>query len=243
MIILHPIQKSINLFPLIFIFSSFSNLQAQTIGGVEEIDDTKVVEWNVTDESEYIGVYSLGYSEMEYSLVILKDKNDVVAQIKRGGWSEGEPMAWVISYETLTYTFIRGNRFFSDEFNGQFAIYDNGSERVRGFKRLDSLDVHKDYEFGQWSSKLEHYFSGQYPQASTRFLTSSDLESLSKEELQLMRNEIFARYGYKFIEGGKMDQHFQALEWYQGQHESVDKWLTEFERENIELIQEFEKKR
>ncbi|NME70371.1 YARHG domain-containing protein [Flammeovirga aprica] len=232
------ILKIKNTVPLLCSLIAFLSLhlKAQTIGGVEEIDDNKVTEWNASSESEYQGIYSLGYSEWEYSLVILVDGNDVVAQIKKGGWSEQNPPDWVITYETLTYTHIKGNMFFADEFNGQFAIYDEGTDRVEGFKRLDSLKIHKDYEFGSRSGKLEDYFSGQYPQASTKKLTDDDLWDLSAAELKIMRNEIFARYGYKFIEGGKMDQHFRAQKWYKPQHKSVDKWLTEFEKMNIKLI-------
>ena len=56
-----------------------------------------------------------------------------------------------------------------------------------------------------------------------------------------MRNEIFARYGYKFVTGGAMDKHFSKQDWYKPIYASVDAFLTEIEKLNIKVIQEVEK--
>jgi len=40
--------------------------------------------------------------------------------------------------------------------------------------------------------------SSFYPQASDKLLTAEDVNNLSGWELKIMRNEIFARYGYIF---------------------------------------------
>ncbi len=45
---------------------------------------------------------------------------------------------------------------------------------------------------------LKNDFIGKYPDSSTRLLTEIDLEGKSKQELRIMRNEIFASYGYIF---------------------------------------------
>jgi hypothetical protein len=55
-----------------------------------------------------------------------------------------------------------------------------------------------------------------------------------------MRNEIFARYGYKFKSGGEMDKYFKSQDWYSGQHDNVNDFLTELEKENIKLIRQIE---
>ena len=56
-----------------------------------------------------------------------------------------------------------------------------------------------------------------------------------------MRNEIYARYNYKFREGGEMDRHFKKQDWYQDNYENVEQWFTEFELKNIETIKRIEK--
>ena len=51
-----------------------------------------------------------------------------------------------------------------------------------------------------------------------------------------MRNEIFARYGYKFEPNGYMDQHFSDQRWYQPQYEDVTSFLTDIEIQNVNQI-------
>ena len=55
-----------------------------------------------------------------------------------------------------------------------------------------------------------------------------------------MRNEIFARYYYDFIDGGEMETYFEKTDWYRPVYDIVDRYLTEIERYNIELIRRFE---
>lgn len=57
-----------------------------------------------------------------------------------------------------------------------------------------------------------------------------------------MRTELFARYGYKFKEGGKMDEYFKKQKWYRPQHSNVNDFLTELEMRNLELIRTEEKR-
>jgi hypothetical protein len=55
-----------------------------------------------------------------------------------------------------------------------------------------------------------------------------------------MRNEIFARYGYKF-KSNDLKNHFRRKNWYYGYSSNVDMYLTDIEKSNIKLIIEFEK--
>ena len=50
-------------------------------------------------------------------------------------------------------------------------------------------------------------------ESSSRVLSREDLQGLSKEQLRLARNEIFARYGMIFgVED--LDAYFSSQEWY-----------------------------
>lgn len=227
---------------LALFFFMLGHAKAQAIWGSDEIDDARVSEWNATNISDYQGHYSLGFSEGEYSLLILVSKGRCIAQLRDYAFNE-DATAWVPHFKTLSEVRIEGNRFFSKEFVGQFAIYDEGSQKIKGIKRLENGDLHKNYEFGSWQARLDHYFSGKYIQASTGFLEEGDLSTLSKSELKVMRNEIFARYGYIFIKGGEMDSYFSKQDWYQGHHRDVNDWLTEIELSNIDLIRKLEGKK
>lgn len=79
------------------------------------------------------------------------------------------------------------------------------------------------------------YFPGQYPEASERTLTSSDLEYKSAWGKKVMLNEIYARYGLTFNEPD-LRKHFNGESWYKGGKKNVDAKLTAVERQNIALI-------
>ena len=81
--------------------------------------------------------------------------------------------------------------------------------------------------------------SGRFPHASERLLTASDLQYLSKEDLRIMRNEIFARHGYIF-QTQAMKTYFQNQSWYSPRYNNVNSMLSSIEQKNIALIQRYE---
>ncbi|GHU60520.1 hypothetical protein FACS1894121_0770 [Bacteroidia bacterium] len=81
--------------------------------------------------------------------------------------------------------------------------------------------------------------SGSFPQASERLLTASDLRYLSKQDLKIMRNEIFARHGYIF-KTSEMKNYFQNQSWYSPRYDNVNSMLTTTELKNIDLIKKYE---
>jgi uncharacterized protein (TIGR02145 family) len=80
---------------------------------------------------------------------------------------------------------------------------------------------------------------GRFPQATERLLKVSDLQSLSKEDLKIMRNEIFARHGYIFTTEA-MNAYFRKQSWYSPRYSNVNSMLTNIEMKNIELIKRYE---
>jgi flagellar basal body-associated protein FliL len=81
--------------------------------------------------------------------------------------------------------------------------------------------------------------SGKYQQASERILKSSDIVNLNKYELKIMRNEIYARHGYRF-NTADMKSYFELQSWYIPRFDDVTAFLTETEKRNIELIKRHE---
>lgn len=74
-----------------------------------------------------------------------------------------------------------------------------------------------------------------YPESSSRILTETDLEGLTSRELKIMRNEIFARYGYIF-KTKEMISYFSQKTWYKARYDDVSDFLTPVEKKNIEFI-------
>ncbi|MTV48387.1 YARHG domain-containing protein [Heliobacillus mobilis] len=90
---------------------------------------------------------------------------------------------------------------------------------------------------------------GRYPWTVYRAVTYDDLNGMSKEELDIMRNEIYARHGWIF-ELAKFRNYFGQQPWYQpgGRfsqrqqvNEAVSNSLTPLEKANAEKILEYQK--
>lgn len=81
--------------------------------------------------------------------------------------------------------------------------------------------------------------------SDNRYLTSSDLAALSSDELNLARNEIYARRGRRF-NSDRLQNYFAAKSWYRGTispEEFSEDMLSEVERHNVELIVKEEERR
>jgi YARHG domain len=78
--------------------------------------------------------------------------------------------------------------------------------------------------------------------ASKRLLKKKEVENLTKGDLEIIRNTIYARHGYSFK--NKVYRNFFDLQdWYIPVHADIKKELTEIEKENIKLLMRYEKKR
>jgi hypothetical protein len=208
----------------------------------EEIDKTKVHKWSPKLTIEYQGVYHFGDSESESDLVLIFYQDKIIGQIKSGSWS-ADGKSWIWSYENLQNIKIEGNKFTSDKASGEFVIYNNGDENLKGLKIINpwsGIPEDGQWEVGLRKGNVLDYLEGKFPYASFRLLDDDELAMLSKSDLKLMRNEIFARYGMKFKTGGEMDSYFKKQTWYTAQHENVDGFLTDLERKNIQIVKEVE---
>lgn len=88
------------------------------------------------------------------------------------------------------------------------------------------------------------YSAGDYilPESSTRYLTRQDLYGLTKDQLRLARNEIYARHGRKF-QTQEIQDYFNSKSWYTGTIEPKnfrEEYLNIYEKENVKLIQSLE---
>jgi|GEM_PF-1414569 hypothetical protein len=89
------------------------------------------------------------------------------------------------------------------------------------------------------NSRDDYIFSN----SGSKKLLDSDLSSLSKKELALARNEIFARHGLVF-ETEPYKSYFKGKSWYKPNlnFKGNDEELNKVERYNIELISKYEKR-
>lgn len=211
--------------------------------GALEISDSSIKSWIPKILIEYSGVYHFGEGESESELLLFYAGDKIISQIKEGYW-KGTGF-WVWSYKNLTNIEIsKSGLFSSDQYSGQFVSYFDNDSLYKGLKINNPWTEWLDddvYEVGiRMDGVILDRFPGKYPEASVYQLDKEKLRKLTKQELKIMRNEIFARYGYKFKPKGKMDKYFQEQNWYHWQHDNVNDFLTDLEKENIKLIQQIE---
>jgi serine/threonine-protein kinase len=70
-------------------------------------------------------------------------------------------------------------------------------------------------------------------------LKGEDLSGLTPQQLRLLRNAVFARYGRVF-EAGELQQYFQSRPWYRARRDYNDKALTAVDRANADLVKAYE---
>jgi hypothetical protein len=193
---------------------------------------------NVFENMAIDGVYQFSNETEKLEIIIITSETETVAQIKQGYWEK--PDIWKNDYRNLTNVRIAGDKLFSTEQNGEFIFYEDNGELKRGL-RMDNLwpgeKINSNYGIGRRLGSISRYYQGDYPHTSIRILKKAELVNMaSRIELKLMRNEIFARYGYKFEPNGFMDKHFNDQVWYQPQYEDVTPFLTDIEIQNVNKI-------
>ena len=80
---------------------------------------------------------------------------------------------------------------------------------------------------------------GIYPHASERLLTTSDLVGMDSWDLIVIRNEIYARHGYKF-KLQKLRDYFSGQSWYNPRFDNVESKLSVIEQKNVMFIKSCE---
>lgn len=80
---------------------------------------------------------------------------------------------------------------------------------------------------------------GDHPEASTTYLDVPDVENLLPEEIEMIRNEIYARHGYSFT-NIKIRRIFDDKDWYIPMAIDIRDQLTDIEAHNIDMLLNYE---
>lgn len=75
---------------------------------------------------------------------------------------------------------------------------------------------------------------------STQALTARQVEKLSKADVFILRNSIYAKHGYSF-KNRQLRSYFDDQGWYMPVHVDIRKDLTQLELDNITLLMRYEK--
>ena len=141
--------------------------------------------------------------------------------------------------------------------DGIYEILSNNTSVIASAKK-DNSEWYKIYDDGRAPTKVT-VSGGEKAKTNTsssatstdyickdsdkNYLTEDDMKVLSKEQLTLARNEIFARHGYVFNDE-KFKKYFTAKSWYvpNPSYDGSDSTLNQYEIANYQVIQTWEKK-
>lgn len=98
----------------------------------------------------------------------------------------------------------------------------------------DEVEVYEDTEYFSTTQKLFE------KNASNEELTSDFVSNLSKADIFILRNSIFARHGFAFRDK-QLRMYFEQFDWYMPVFGDVKDELTEIEKKNIDLLLRYEK--
>lgn len=127
-----------------------------------------------------------------------------------------------------------------DKYDGEFNfVIDADSKELSGtWKPYKNTTSAKEYTLAK---RIYNYDPdiGDYPDASTRYLEVSDVVNMLPEEIEMVRNEIYARHGYSFT-NMKMRRIFDNKDWYIPMGVDIREQLTDIEAVNIDLLYNYE---
>ena len=184
----------------------------------------------------YVGPFGANKITM---LIITVAGDSVIGRTIVGG--NDRPFRGTFGKTGDTYSFNAkepGDHKDDGEFN--FSISESAPDKVLGsWKPFAKGRMAKEYELDR--RKFEYRPDmGSFPEASQRLLKPDDVENLMKEDLEFMRNEIFARHGFCFNKKN-LRQMFEMEDWYVPNTVDIRGFLTDIEKKNIEMIKRYEK--
>jgi YARHG domain len=187
-----------------------------------------------------LGSYVGAFGDNKITLLITRaDKDSVAGRSIVGG--NDRPFAGTIAKKGYIF-YVNAKEPGNDKYDGvfDFEIDENQPANVNGvWKPNDTKRPAK--TFALTRKKFEYKAEvGSYPEASLRLLKPKDVENEMKEDLEFMRNEIFARHGYCFKKK-HLRQQFEMEEWYVPNTVDIKGFLTDIEKKNIALIKRYEK--
>lgn len=160
------------------------------------------------------------------------DKKD---SILKGNWTAFYPDSVKIS----SRIFDLKKRFFKYDKNNKLSYYFYDTDKFREFEYLTDtingeVEVYSEQEYFATTEKVLK------KNASVELLDKEFVSNLTKADIFILRNSIFARHGFAFRDK-QLRMYFEEYDWYMPVFGDVKDDLTEIERQNIELLLRYEK--
>jgi len=222
--------------------------EAQTVDfQIDEFELDRFTTWEA-DISNYEGTYAFGFSEQEWELKLSVDNDFISIQVTTHNWDLDEEgrTTWITHYNTFNKISIKENKAYSSDgtliIEFKKFINSNNDFNFQGYDKEITGAIFHQYNTGKLLFGIHRPIPDQTNlDTYWHVLSTSELTSLTSQELKIARNTVFARYGHIFKSNGEMDKYFRNQDWYRPRSKDVTKNLTSIEKENIALILAAEK--
>jgi hypothetical protein len=147
--------------------------------------------------------------------------------------------------ESVPYTETRlEDRLISEEYSFTLNPKKKELRFLKGKRALEEVSSSDEEDLSEnktVSNSSVGQGSGLCPDSQIRYLTEQDLAGHSAWELDIMRNEIYARHGRPFAEK-KYQDYFMSQPWYQVNPNYSDSLLSFIEKRNARFILEYQRR-
>ena len=212
--------------------------------------------WYSTDGLVTVNVYDISQESISFSFY-QTDRNQtdaVSADVKAKVAGNAANFSFTDSagnYATGNLIFDSGELYMNIS-TGEpvYSIYPNvkcimSRTQVQLVPDPTATPVPEETEETQVNTETGEYF---FPESSSRYLTDEEINAYSSEQLELAKNEIYARHGRQFVTEYIAD-YFNSKSWYQGTIDpetfdsQQDSIFNEYEITNINKITQAEEQK
>jgi hypothetical protein len=221
--------------------------QDRFAAGTKSAKISKTSEKSITDRvmSFFVSVFEEGVDARGYEmnttkLVVYNSENKQLTSTELGTLTQSDYFCREADYRFVNDSIVetrlntRGNFY---RFETQYKYHQVSKEG-----KLTELVSNRYFDFTKFIEIDESYFQGCYgnPMSEEESEDQEDYNfwqttHLTIEELDIMRNEIFAEYGYRFTTE-KWQKYFSAQSWYAPRYDDVNDLLTEIDKANLKTI-------
>ena len=185
------------------------------------------------------GIDARGYQTESKQLIVHNKESNSLNSIELGASSMYDYFCGEANYRFVNDSIIevKGSKSGRYKFETNFTYHKIDEDGT--IKRLTS---NRYYDFTKFIFINENNFRGCFAWSiqDASYADEHNMwiaDHLSIEDLDIMRNEIFAEYGYKF-KTEKWQKHFSEQTWYNPKYDDVNDRLTEIDKANVKLILE-----
>lgn len=184
----------------------------------------------------------------QVDMVVFRDNEEITRQTIDTGMRRGKHEDYRYINDSLVEAKVENE---VDDYGNRDQVNPYKYYQIARDGKVTSLSCNRTFGFTKFAFIDSSYFEGRFilpmtatekdefakrhPLASERCSGNWITEHLSIEDLDIMRNEIFATYGFRF-KTAQWQEYFSTKSWYHACHDDVNHLLSERDKHNIQVI-------